>query len=461
MDQPKVIDDEKQPYVSHDIFVAGNSTPSLSSYSSHTSSRTAYDAHSHHANGQHDSTTGLNFDFDPPDGGWRAWSQVLAANLANAVSWGYAATFGVYQLYYVDAMGLESSQVSWIGSVQVFLAFIVCGPSGRIADAGYAHEIIIVGCFFVVLGSYMTSFCYGYWQIMLAQGVCTGIGLGVISTPAVAITSSYFSTRRSLALSMSAMGTSAGGVVFPAIVQYLIPQVGFSWATRVGALVALILCIGACVLLKPYIPGRKTGPWVEWAAFKEIPYALFAAAAFLNFYGMYFGLFYINSFARNVIGFSSVESVSLLLITNSIGLPVRPIIGYLANTHVGPINVFIMATAFVGVMLFIWTTITTRASMYVFSVFYGLAVSANQSTYVPSLASLTQDPQKMGIRFGMIETLCAFSTLAGPPTAGAIIDRTGSYALAQIWGGSVMLAAALTLAASRVSITGWKWKVLI
>lgn len=120
-----------------------------------------------------------------------------------------------------------------------------------------------------------------------------------------------------------------------------------------------------------------------------------------------------------------------------------------------------MATAFVGVMLFIWTTITTRASMYVFSVFYGLAVSANQSTYVPSLASLTQDPQKMGIRFGMIETLCAFSTLAGPPTAGAIIDRTGSYALAQIWGGSVMLAAALTLAASRVSITGWKWKVLI
>ena len=63
--------------------------------------------------------------------------------------------------------------------------------------------------------------------------------------------------------------------------------------------------------------------------------------------------------------------------------------------------------------------------MYIFSVVYGIAVSANQSTYVPSLASLTEDPQKMGIRFGMVETLCAFSVLAGPPTAGAIIDRSG------------------------------------
>lgn len=112
-------------------------------------------------------------------------------------------------------------------------------------------------------------------------------------------------------------------------------------------------------------------------------------------------------------------------------------------------------------MLFIWTAVKTRASMYAFSVFYGLATSANQATYVPSLASLTTDPQKMGIRFGMIETLCAFSALAGPPTAGAIIDREGGAFLgAQIWGGSVMLAAALILAATRVSVTGWRWQVI-
>lgn len=235
-----------------------------------------------------------DFDFDPPDGGWLAWSQVIAANLANAVSWGYAATWGVYQLYYVDTLGMNSANISWIGSIQVFIGFLVCAPAGRIADAGYPREVIIVGCFFVVLGSYMTSFCSEYWEIMLAQGICLGFGIGIGSTPAVSITSSYFKKHKSLALSLSGIGTSAGGVIFPTTVQYLIPQIGFRWASRVAALIALIICVLSCLLLRPRLPGRKTGPFIEWAAFKEKSYVLFAVGAFFNFYGMYFGLFYVS-----------------------------------------------------------------------------------------------------------------------------------------------------------------------
>lgn len=81
---------------------------------------------------------------------------------------------------------------------------------------------------------------------------------------------------------------------------------------------------------------------------------------------------------------------------------------------------------------------------------------------MPALTSLTKDPKKMGIRFGMVETLCSFAALAGPPTAGAIIDRSGGeYMAAQIWGGSVMMAGAITLMASRISATGWKWRAMI
>lgn len=297
MGDSEVYDEKKETCLDHDIAEVGGSRSSSSSSSS--SVITVCDPH--HAPRRCVSeklasdtpSPDLDFDFDPPDGGWRAWSQVFAANLANAVSWGYAATWGVYQLYYVDSLGMAAADVSWIGSIQVFIAFLVCAPSGRVADAGYSHEVIIVGCFFVVLGSYMTSFCSEYWQIMLAQGVCLGLGIGIGSTPAVTITSSYFKKRRPLALSISAIGTSAGGVIFPATVQYLIPQVGFRWASRVAALVALVLCTGSCVLLRPRLPGRKTGPWIEWAAFRETTYVLFAAGAFLNFYGMYFGLFYV------------------------------------------------------------------------------------------------------------------------------------------------------------------------
>lgn len=170
----------------------------------------------------------------------------------------------------------------------------------------------------------------------------------------------------------------------------------------------------------------------------------------------------INSFARNIIGFSTTESVNLLLITNGLGIPARPIVGYIADRHLGPINTFIITTSMLGAMLFAWVGVHDRTGMYVFSAFFGFSNGASQGTFVGALASLTPDPQKMGIRFGMVATICAFASLAGPPTAGAIIDRSdGRYIWAQVWGGAVIMSAVMTLSASRIAATGLTWKVKI
>ncbi|KAL7812223.1 major facilitator superfamily domain-containing protein [Trichoderma gracile] len=372
----------------------------------------------------------------PPDGGLEAWLQVLATHLINAMTWGYAASFGVYQLYYVETLGLPSSQVSWIGSVQIFFTYVICAVSGRLADAGYTRETVAVGTFLAVFGSFMTSLARTYWQIFLAQGVCIGIGLGVAFMPAISVLSSYFDKNRSFALAVSAVGTSVGSVTFPATIQYLTPKVGFPWAVRVAGFIALAMAVVANLLLKPRLPPRKSGPLLEMKAFSELPY-----------------LFY----ARNIIGFSDQDAINLLLITNAMGIPARPIAGYIADRHTGPINLFSAATVAVSVMIYSWIGVTTRTGMYVFSAFYGFAVGTNQGTFVASLTSLTKDPQKMGIRFGMVETLCSLATVAGAPTAGAIIDHSdGDFFWAQIWGGTVMAAAAVIFVACRISVTGWR-----
>ncbi|KAF6833204.1 MFS monocarboxylate transporter [Colletotrichum plurivorum] len=234
-------------------------------------------------------------------------------------------------------------------------------------------------------------------------------------------------------------------------------------------------------LLKPRLVPRKTGPLVEWAAFREPTYVLFCCGCFFYFWALYFGFFYINSFARYVIGFSSTSSNNLLLITNAVGIPARPVFGWIADTFVGPVNMFLVlvlcvttrglindltrrtgkracaVTLCVGGLLYAWIGIRDRAGMYAFSAVYGIAASASQGMFVSSLASLTKDPSKMGIRFGMVCTILAFATLAGPPTAGAIIDRAGGrYVFAQIWGGAVMLLCFLMVAAARVWGTGLK-----
>jgi MFS transporter, MCT family, solute carrier family 16 (monocarboxylic acid transporters), member 3 len=163
-------------------------------------------------------------------------------------------------------------------------------------------------------------------------------------------------------------------------------------------------------------------------------------------------------FAHTEIGFSNTGSVALLLITNAMGIPARPVVGYLADRVFGPLNTMATGILTLGVMFFAWTGVTTRTGLYVFSVFFGLANGAAQGVFPGALASLTKDQQKAGTRFGMVAAVIGCATLAGPPTAGAIIDASnGTYLWAQLWGGTVIICASFTVYASRFSKTGWKF----
>lgn len=238
--------------------------------------------------------------FEPPDGGLAAWSQVLAGHLINSVAWGYSTSWGVFQLYYTshlrssDGSPIPTAQVAWIGSAQVFLTFLICAPAGRLADAGYSRQLVFWGSVLAVGGTFLTSWCHTYWQVFLAQGVLTGFGLGWLFMPAVSVISAYFRRRRSLALAIAATGTGTGSLVFPATVQYLVPKVGFPWAVRCSGFVTLAFAVLFNVLLRPPLAPRKTGPLVEWSAFREPEYVLFVAGAFLFFWALLVGFYYVS-----------------------------------------------------------------------------------------------------------------------------------------------------------------------
>lgn len=233
-------------------------------------------------------------EFVPPDGGLLAWSQVLAGCLVNMLAWGLPATFGVYQLYYRDTLGLPESQVSWIGSLQTSLAFLTCTFAGRLADAGYVRSTVAAGAFLVIFGTFMTSLSTTYWQLLLSQGLCTGLGLGVMFMPPLSVINSYFDSHRSLALAISASGNGMGSVFLPATIQYLIPQVGFPWAVRASGLLALVISSLALLLLRPRLTPRRAGPLIEWSAYREVPYTLYTLGAFLFFMALYFGFFFVR-----------------------------------------------------------------------------------------------------------------------------------------------------------------------
>lgn len=180
----------------------------------------------------------------------------------------------------MTALNKEPSVISWIGSIQVFLLFFIGTFTGRLTDAGYFRPVIIAGTVMCVLGTFMASLSTQYWQLFLAQGLCCGLGNGFLFCPCVSLLSTYFTTKRSFALAIGAAGSGSGGMVFPAMVEQLLPRIGYPWTMRALGFVQLGCLVLCCIGLKPRVPPRKTGALVDWASFKEPPYLLFAIGMF-------------------------------------------------------------------------------------------------------------------------------------------------------------------------------------
>lgn len=400
--------------------------------------------------------TPINEDSLIPDAGRTAWAQVLGAHLTVCNSWGYVAAFGVFQSTYTTLLDRPASDISWIGSVQVFLLFFVGTFSGRAADAGFFKTTWTTGAALTVIGIFASSFCKAYWQLFLSQGICMGIGCGLMFCPVVSLLPTYFRRYRCLAVGLSATGSATGGLLFPAIVGRLLPRVGFPWTMRVLGFLTLFMLLQPWLFMKQRIAPRKSGPIMEWTAFRELPYALFSVGMFLNFWGLYVAFFYISTFAKNVIGLSQEQAIDLLMILNGAGVLSRIGPSYLADRLTGPMNLVIPSALLSGLMMLVWICVSDRVGLYLFVVFYGISVAAFQALFPGALASICLDMKFLGTRLGMVMTIISFASLTGPPIAGVLLERgNGSYLYVQLFAGLTMMLGAVAIVAARISRHGF------
>lgn len=230
----------------------------------------------------------------PPDGGTKAWSQAFMGHLVLINSWGYLTSFGLFESYYIDTLHATPSAVSWIGSVQILLIYFVGTFSGRALDAGFYNTVLITGSFLELLGVFMTSISTEYWQIFLAQGICKGLGDGMVFCPVVSLVATYFSKKRALAMACTASGGATGGIIFPLIARQLLYRIGFGWTVRVMGFVILFNTVVAVAMARVRLSPRRLGPLIEWSAFREPSYSLYCVGMFFNCWAVYFAYFYVS-----------------------------------------------------------------------------------------------------------------------------------------------------------------------
>ncbi|KAL3451105.1 major facilitator superfamily domain-containing protein [Aspergillus insuetus] len=379
----------------------------------------------------HPQDTAQDCAVSPPNAEIRAWLQVVGSFFLFFNTWGIINSYGVFQTFYEGDFleGTAPSTISWVGSLQSFL-------------------MMFLGVFL----------CHNFWQVLLAQAFCVGIGGGLIFVPSIAILSTYFTTKLPLAVGIAASGSSIGGVIYPILIRRLLDMIGFGWAIRVAGFVALFGLSTSCLVLKIRTLPANRRKLIDWAAFYEPPYALFNIGLFLCFMGLYTPFYYIQSVAIENHITSETLAFYLVPIMNATSTFGRLAPGYISK-WAGSLNILVLCAILSGILVLCIIAIKTQGSLLAICALYGFFSGSLVSLMGPILIMLSPHRGVTGTRMGMCFTLLGMALLIGTPIAGAILDAHGANmvwvysAVLTLSGGAVLGAARMSLASQKSSVT--------
>lgn len=246
------------------------------------------------------------------------------------ISRGITNSFGVFQAHYtsINPPLSDVSSIAWVGSTQAFLLLFIAPICGRLCDAGYARLLIRVGTVLIVAGILCTSYAKTFLPTIFAQGILTGLGLGMLFTPSMAILPPYFreGRRRATAVGLAVSGSGLGGVVYPILVRKAMARYGFGWSQRAMLLVVLATQTLPCALVcqRSGIPTRsfRSGSLVDLPALRNVRFVVFCAGAFFTILGLFEPYFFLEIWAKSVpvkLGFEPYYLVSVMNAGGTLG----------------------------------------------------------------------------------------------------------------------------------------------
>lgn len=393
---------------------------------------------------------------DVPDGGLKAWMTVAGSWLILFCTFGYLNAFGVFQDYYARdyLTSKTTSTVSWVGSTQLCLLFMMGLVSGKLFDLGYFHWCVGVGSLVYVFCLFMLSLAHKneYYQIFLPQAIGLGLSQGLLFLPSVGVISHHFRKRRSLAMGIVLTGSSCGGIVFPVMLNNIIKRSGFGWGVRDTAFVVLGCLIAANLMMKTRLPPKADRvppppPDIRGIVSHGV-FQLTVAGSFLIMLGIWFPIFYIQLFAV-VHDIDANLAFYSLAILNAASVFGRTIPNFMAD-KVGIFNVIIPCSGVVGVLIFAMFGVKSPGALIVFSILYGFFSGAFVSLISPMFIALARHMHEVGARLGLGFAVVGIAALVGTPISGALLTDENLWYRPIVFAGVVVLAGTACLLGARI-----------
>lgn len=393
---------------------------------------------------------------DFPEGGRAGWLAACGAAGALFCTFGFANAFGIFQAYYEthQLSHKSASQISWIGSIQIFFLFAVGIFGGPLFDR-FGSVIMWPAAVAYLFSVFMTSLCTEYYQFILAQGILAGICMGMTMSPAMTAVSQYFHQKRGAALGLAVAGSSVGGVVFPiALNEMLNSSLSFGWTIRILGFIMTGFLLPSVLAVRARLPPRKKS-FLLLSAFSEVAYVSLLGAIFVMMLGVFIPIFYLPAYAVEH-GMDEQMAFYLTAILNGASFFGRVIPGITADKFIGRFNMLGLSAVVTGILCLCWQAIDSNASIIAFSALYGFASGAIVSMFSACLAQVPKDPRNIGTYMGMGMTVISIAALIGPPINGALFNRYHDYKQVSIFSGVVTLVGGLAMIPVKMT-NGKRW----
>lgn len=288
--------------------------------------------------------------------------------------------------------------------MQALLLIYCLEIDNQTANAGRLQVLLIFGSLTMLVAVFMTSMCQQYYQFFLAQAVLLGASMSCLFCPAIATVSRYFHKNKGLAMGVTVGGSSAGGVIWPIVLNELLNKDGmsFDWTIRIVGFIMIPLLVLAVLTITPpannasdyhhhrVLPGEEQRnetaeghgsvqlSKVESKAQKRPLTLLLKNTTFLvlclglsiSYLGMFTPFFYATSYAQSL-GHSTSFAFYTVSIINGASLFGRILPGILADRY-GHFNLCGIAALLSGATALCWTTAKSLGGLVVWCLAYGL-----------------------------------------------------------------------------------------
>ncbi|KAG1834840.1 major facilitator superfamily domain-containing protein [Suillus variegatus] len=367
----------------------------------------------------------------------------------------YIASFGVYQDFYTGnyLTNETSTAISFIGSINTFLGTSVSLVSGTLYDRGYFYHLVVAGSLLQSFSLFMLSLAKPnqYYQIFLTQGLGSGIAVGLLYIPSLAIVSHYFRRKRTLVMAFVTMGSSLGAIIHPIMLNNLLNgRLGFANGVRASAGLVSALLLIACLCMRTRLDPPTTPVNYIVAARKclrDVPFFFTTVGAFLFQIGLYYPTFFLQLDSTQH-GISITFSSYSLVILNASSSVGRVSAGYIAG-YIGVLNLTVISAISCGLILLGTIGLSSLASVVIIAVLFGYFQGVYTALLSPLMATLTHNPSELGHSgwMGISFFLGGFGSLIGTPISGALLSTYIKLYLVEtrsvLWGESTAIAASL------------------